>query len=69
MENKNTFIIREITKGIGYQDVLVRYVKESGDPLHDDIPTDLFNPGDRVLMSRATPESEQEFNTGETKKS
>lgn len=64
MANKHKFIVFEIIKGIGKQRILLEYVKETGDPLHDDLPTDLLQPGDTVYVDIPLQEPEQDFNRG-----
>lgn len=62
MANKHKFIVFEIIKGIGKQRILLEYVKETGDPLHDDLPTDLLQPGDTIYLDIPPQDPEEEFN-------
>lgn len=62
--NKNRFEVEQIINAKDGERILLKYIKEPGDPHFDDLPSELLKPGDEVygVFTPVKKEEEETFN-------
>lgn len=70
MENKNRFLILEIRDTIWGEQVLMQYNPDPDDPKHDDLPSEMWQPGSEYFatLTPVIKPTDPEFNNGVKKK-